>query len=262
MLCTINQTGFLFYAFRKNARPLCGREFETPSIMPCRRLHGTGGLIFHVLNRGVRRLRLFDRDSDYEAFLRVVAEGQARTAIRILAYCVMPNHFHLVAWPSEDGQLVQFMQWFQSTHGKRWHRLRGTRGTGSVYQGRFKAVPVQSDSHLLTVCRYVEQNALRAGLVGRAEDWRWSSLFQRCRNCVLVPLETWPILQPENWLDLVNQPDSAAHLDDVRRAMKRNVPFGDEFWARRTAHACGMPVGARPRGRPRRATSLDDLRFA
>jgi putative transposase len=116
----------------------------------------------------------------------------------------MPNHFHLVCAPEEDGQLSDFMRLLTLVHSKRWHAARGTTGTGPVYQGRFKAVPIKSDSQFLTVCRYVERNALTSRLVLRAEDWRWSSLADHWRKSNEVRLAAWPISKPRNWLQLVN----------------------------------------------------------
>jgi putative transposase len=124
-----------------------------------------GGLVYHVLNRANGRMALFDDDGDYAAFERVLAQACERVSMRLLAYCVMPNHWHLVVWPQRDGDLSRFMNWLTLTHTQRWHTHRQTVGTGHLYQGRFKSFVVQTDEHLLTGCRYVEGNALRAGLV-------------------------------------------------------------------------------------------------
>jgi len=140
-----------------------------------------GGYVYHVINRGVGRMELFKKDADFEAFERVLAQTQARHEMRLLSWCIMPNHWHLVVWPSEDGQLGRFMQRLTITHVRRWQEHRRRVGEGHVYQGRYKSFPVQRDEHLLTVNRYVERNALRSGLVasgGRAEDWRWGSLWR------------------------------------------------------------------------------------
>lgn len=203
------------------------------------------------MNRGVRRLRLFDTDSDYDAFLQVVEDGRGRSGVRILAYCVMPNHFHLVVWPTEDGQLPEFMRWFQGTHSKRWHRHRRSAGTGAVYQGRYRASPVQTETHLLAVCRYVERNPLRAGLVSRAEDWPWSSLVARCRNGKQLLLDSWPIPRPEDWLGHVNEVEANADLDAIRRATSRGASLGRAEWADATDVRLCLR-GGRPRGRPPR----------
>ena len=96
--------------------------------------------------------------------------------MRLLAYCVMPNHWHLVVWPHQDGALSRFMNWLTLTHTQRWHQHRHSVGEGHVYQGQFKSFPVETNEYFLVVCRYVERNAVRAGLVERAEQWRWSSV--------------------------------------------------------------------------------------
>ena len=129
-----------------------------------------GDLVYHVLNRANGRQPLFEKDGDYAAFERVLAEACQRVPMRILAYCVMPNHWHLVLWPYLDGDLSHFMGWLTLTHTQRWHAHHHTVGHGHLYQGRFKSFLVQQDAHLLAVCRYVERNALRAGLVERAEQ--------------------------------------------------------------------------------------------
>jgi REP-associated tyrosine transposase len=221
--------------------------------MPARKWTGTAGLAFHVLNRAVRRARLFASDSDYETFLKVLAHAQERSGLRLLAYCVMPNHFHLVAWPLFDGQLSPFMHWLTVTHARRWHLSRGTIGTGSVYQSRFKAFPIQTDAHLLTVCRYVEQNALRAGLVRRAQDWRWSSASDVGRNGNTICLSPWPIPRPADYVAWVNETPPTEQLGRVRWSVLRSRPFGGAAWTVRTAADLGLARSLRPVGRPRRS---------
>src|SRR6266850_1096513 len=106
--------------------------------------------------------------------------------MRVLAYCVMPNHWHLVLWPRADGDFSHYVGWLTLTHTQRWHAYQHTVGTGHLYQGRFKSFPVQTDEHVLTVCRYVERNPVRAGLVPQAEHWRWGSLWQWERRSALA----------------------------------------------------------------------------
>jgi putative transposase len=111
----------------------------------------------------------------------------------ILAYCVMPNHFHFVLGPTLSPILSTFMHKLTMTHSKRWQAFRGTTGTGPVYQGRFKALFLGDARHFATVCRYVEQNPVRAGLVSRPEDWPWSSAADDGQNCNALPLDRLPI---------------------------------------------------------------------
>ena len=149
--------------------------------MPRRPRCATGGLVYHVLNRAIGQMTLFETQGDYLSFERTIAQAHERVAMRTLAFCIMPTHWHLVLWPRADGDLSEFMRWLTVTHTQRRHAHRGTAGSGPLYQGRFKSFPIASDGHFLRVCRYVERNPLRAGLVTRAEDWRWSSLsWQAC----------------------------------------------------------------------------------
>ena len=158
-----------------------------------------GGQVYHVLNRANGRMPLFNKDGDYAGFERVLAEACQRIPLRILAYCLMPNHWHLVLWPYHDGELSRFMGWLTLTHTQRWHAHYHTVGHGHLYQGRFKSFVVQHDAHLLTVCRYVERNAVRAGLVARAEQWRWGSGWYHQAGGGTVPLSAWPIERPAGW---------------------------------------------------------------
>ena len=121
------------------------------------------GYCYHVLNRGNGRRQVFHKDADFSAFVQLFADAHLRHAMRIVAYCLMPNHFHLVLWPRHDGDVSRFMQWLLTTHVRRYHQHHRT--SGHVWQGRFKAFPIQENEHLLTVLRYVERNPLRAGIV-------------------------------------------------------------------------------------------------
>jgi putative transposase len=246
--------------------------------MPRRARQAPGGVIYHVLNRAAGRRQLFDDEGDYEAFLRTLGEALARPGlppsngpsgslpargpVRVLGFCLMSNHWHLVLWPRGDGDLSALMFWLTMTHTQRWRHFRRSVGEGPLYQGRFKCFPVQAEgpgdggAHFRTVCRYVERNPLRAGLVARAEDWRYSSLRARLDPTSaagrLIPLEPWPVDQPADWLAWVNQPQTAAEVDAVRASVRCGRPFGDESWQRRAATELGLMHTLRPPGRPRK----------
>jgi putative transposase len=213
-----------------------------------------GGLIYHALNRAVARLTLFDTDDDYETFEQVLAEAVARYDMRLLAYCIMPDHFHILLWPREDGDLSSFMRWMTMSHAQRWHAQHQTAGSGHLYQGRYRSFPVQADEHLLTICRFVEQNGLRAGLVDRAEEWRWSSLWsRRAKDAKDRPaLTRWPIDRPSNWTARVNRPFDPEEEEAVRRSIQRGQPFGAAPWQAKVAARLGLESSLRPRGRPRK----------
>ena len=133
-----------------------------------------GGYCDHLINRGNARRRVFRKDRDYEAFIKLLGDANERLPMRIIGFCLMPNHFHLVLWPHGDGDLSRWMQWLLTAQVRRHHRHY--HGSGHVWQGRFKAFPIEQDEHLATVLRYVERNPVRGNLVERAEQWRWSSL--------------------------------------------------------------------------------------
>ena len=211
--------------------------------------------IYHVLNRRAGRATLFEHEQDYGAFEKALDEAAAAVPMRVLAYCLMPNHWHLLLWPRKGRAMSAFMQRLTLTHMRRWHARHGTAGTGPVYQGRFKSFPVQDDTHLLTVARYVERNALRAKLVHKAEQWRWCSLWQRQQEQLppwLVCARDWPVDLPSNWSSFVNRPQTEAELEAVRLSVKRGVPLGSEAWQRRTATRLKLQSTLRDPWRPKR----------
>jgi putative transposase len=206
-------------------------------------------------------MQLFDDEGDYLAFVRVLGEGLTRhPQARLVSYCVMPNHWHLVFWPKRgsDRVLSDLMRWIGTTHSRRWHLHRHSVGTGPVYQGRFKSFPIQEDEHLLTVCRYVERNALRAGLVDQAELWRWGSLWLRKQTTGLTEeeqvlrglLDDGPITRPRNWVSLVNKPQTQAEVDALGLSVAKGWPYGGSAWVDRTAakHGISLRGPGRPRG--------------
>lgn len=218
--------------------------------MPRRLRFSLQGTAFHVMNRAVRRTVLFKVERDYDAFLEIVREGLSEHNIKIIAYEVMPNHWHFVITCDRIEEVSRWLHWVTATHAIRWNLARGWRGSGAVYQGRFKAVPIQRETSLVRVCRYVERNALRKGLVNAAEHWKWGSLYATCENCHPIPLSRWPILRPANWVEFVNKPESAAELDALRNTIRRNQPIGDRDWQEAIAPFIGLSM--RPAGRPKK----------
>jgi putative transposase len=210
-----------------------------------------GGMCYHVLNRGNARAEVFHKETDYRAFVEMMAEAHARVPMRLLGYSLMPNHFHLALWPHTDGDLGRWMHWLMSCHVVRYRYHYGDRGSGHVWQGRFKAFPVEDDAHLLAVLRYIERNPVRGGLVWHAERWRWSSLAVRLASRYPGLLADWPVSRPDNWLDLVNEAESEYDLTNLRRCANRGTPYGSDAWVAHTADALGLRFTLRPRGRPK-----------
>jgi len=212
------------------------------------------GIIYHVLNRANADIKIFKKDGDYEASERVLTEAVERSKMRLLSYCLMPNHWHLVLWPHLDGQLSTFTGWLTLTHTQRWHAHHHSTGRGHLYQGRFKSFPCQDDDHFYTLNRYVERNALKANLVERAEDWRWSSLYRWHSGTSLENeiLAAWPLARKKSWLKHVNDPLMASEVKAIDRSVQRGCPFGDEQWMERMVKQLGLESTVKPRGRPKK----------
>lgn len=213
-----------------------------------------GGVVFHVLNRVSGQQSIFDKAADCAAFEKTLAEAVERTGTRLLAWCLMPNHWHLLVWTRKDRELSEFARWLTVTHTQRWHAAHGSAGSGHLYQGRFKSFPVQTDQHFLAVARYVERNALRAGKVKKAQDWRWCSLWRRENGPPedRALLSDWPVTRPDDWVSYVNRPQTRAELDDLRTSVNRGRPFGSRIWQLRTAAKLGLTPSLRPPGRPKK----------
>lgn len=224
--------------------------------MPRQKRADEAGVIYHALNRGNARQTIFHKDEDYEAFVRVLAEGLEKYPVELFSFTLMPNHWHLVLRPREDGQMGRLLRWVTATHTLRYHSHYQTRGEGHLYQSRFKSFPIQDDAHFYVVCRYVERNPLRAGLVGRAEDWKHGSLFRWNQLTEPSPkvMSRWPLARLPNWNSRVNEALTARELEAVRTCVDRGRPFGDAEWTERVADRHGLWFTLRPVGRPRKKT--------
>lgn len=219
--------------------------------------HMPAGLAYHVLNRANGRSPIFAGDGNARRFVLALAQAvQRQPEVGLLAWCLMPNHWHLVLQPSADDVVQRCLHWLTVTHTQRHRAAHGSSGDGHLYQGRYRSFPVATDGHLLTVLRYVERNPVRAGLVTSCADWPWSSACRHYpRRAAYPPLTAWPIGRPDDWTVHVDRPLTAAEeaaQEAVRRASQRGTPFGPADWARRTGERLGLARTMRPRGRPPR----------
>ena len=192
------------------------------------------------------RATLFFDDADYRIFINLLAETVERFQVPLLAYCLMPNHWHLVTAPASQGELSRAMHWLTTVHVSQWCKTHPRGGPGHVYQGRFKSIAVQPGFSLCRLLRYVERNALAASLTTRAEEWRWSSAYQRRQATYGPRLEPLDFLPEEEWMMYLNDPAPDPVVTDV---IRRNLPFGDEEWLEARRARLGLPA-SRPRGRP------------
>ena len=205
------------------------------------------------MNRGNRREQVFHSAEDYDTFVRLMGKASIHTRIRVVACCVMPNHFHLVLWPHDDGDMSRWMHYLMTSHVVLYHKKYGT--SGRIWQGRYKSFPVEQDSHLLTVLRYVERNPVRANLVKCAEDWKWSSASNYVRGLQRNLLTEPPTARPDDWIEFVDQPQSSAELDALRRCSFKCAPYGSAGWVRDAAECLGLQSSLRGPGRPKKRHS-------
>ncbi len=222
--------------------------------MPRTKRADEAGGIYHALNRGNGKQTVFHKDGDFEAFERVVVEGLEKFPVDLFAYQWMNNHWHMVLSPREDGGMAAFLSWVTMTHVQRYHAHYKTTGEGHVYQGRYKSFPVQDDVHFHIVCRYVERNALTAGLVDRAELWRWGSLWNWLGGDSPIGLSPWPYARQPRWIERVNMALSEKELKAVQTSMERGSPLGTIDWVDSTVKRLGLESTMRPRGRPKKFT--------
>ncbi len=210
------------------------------------------GLVYHVLNRGNGRLRLFHNEGDYDAFEQLLGEGLEHYPVDLLTYCLMPNHWHLVVRPHTEEAMGRLMGWVGVTHVRRHQERHNRRGAGHLYQGRYKSFPVAEDEHLLMLCRYVEANPVRGKLVAHAEEWRWCGLWRRAHRGNDLVLSPWPIERPRNWKALVNAGLPQEELRVVRESVVRGRPLGPARWVLATAARLKLGFTLRGPGRPRK----------
>jgi putative transposase len=213
-----------------------------------------GGMVYHVLNRANFRSRLFRSAAHYREFLSIMEESLKFVPLRILAYCLMPNHWHLVLYPRADGDLAKFIQRLTLTHTQRYHAKTRTVGSGHVYQGRYKSLLVESDSHFLALVRYVERNAKRAGLVKKAEEWPWSSVHVRlCGKAEQKKmLSPWPTPEPPDYLRWLNRSQGREEVEKIRYAIQRSRPYGSDKWVSNAIRKFGLKSTMRNPGRPKK----------
>jgi putative transposase len=211
--------------------------------------------VYHVLNRANGKQTIFQGYSDFNMFEKILAEGLRKVPIRLTGYCLMSNHWHLLLWPYNDGDLSKFIHWISMTHSQRWHSIRNSSGTGHLYQGRFKSFPVQNESYYLTVLRYIESNPLRAGVVKSSSHWSWSSLAIRNGITKGRPsISAGPVELPDNWPGLVDILPGENDLKKIEHCICRGTPFGRDDWVSQTAKKLRIISTLKPLGRPTKYT--------
>lgn len=212
-----------------------------------------GGEIYHVINRANGRMGIFDTSEDYKLFERLMQEAKELTDMRILAYTIMPNHWHLVLHPRGDGDLGLFMHRLTNAHTRHVHVKTKTIGSGHLYQGRYKSFLVENDEYLLTLIKYVERNPVRARLVRLCENWQWGSAWRRIHGskAQIQLLDTSPTPFPHGYKRWINSSDNEDELTSIRHALNKGVPYGQKRWVNQMVTKHHLESTLRSAGRPR-----------
>lgn len=212
-----------------------------------------GGIVYHVLNRAVGRLRIFETPADYHLFISLLREAVEMTGMRLLSFSVMPNHWHLELFPEQDGDMGVFMHWLTNAHTRRVHTITGSAGTGPLYQGRYKSFMIEDDVHLLTVLKYIERNPVRAGLAKRCEEWPWGSAWIREHGSPEQTklLTDTPMSLPRDYRTWIDTPDKEDDLVLLRTSTNKGTPYGKRSWVEQMVETHDLSATVRGRGRPK-----------
>ncbi|MEA3366592.1 MAG: transposase [Planctomycetota bacterium] len=209
------------------------------------------GYPHHVTQRGNRRLPTFFSDEDYEAYLALMAEQCAACGVAIWAWCLMPNHVHLVAVPETAEALARAVGEAHRRYTRRINFREGWRGY--LWQGRFASFVMQR-RHTLAAVRYVERNPVRAGLVRRAWRWPWSSARAHVegRGDALIAPGGLLVAEVNDWRALLRTADDEATLERLRRHGRTGRPLGDRGFLRRLERRLDRVLVPGKPGRPRK----------
>jgi putative transposase len=208
---------------------------------------------YHVLNRAIMRLRIFSTGKEYEHFEKIIEEAAEKIGMKIIAYTIMPNHWHFLLYPEKDGDLGLFMHQLTNTHIRQVKSRTKTIGTGPLYQGRYKSFIIQKDEHFLTILKYIERNPVRAGLAACVEDWHWGSAWRRVYGTPKQKklLADSPVELPANYRHWVNTPESPKELEEIRTSVNKARPYGAEDWIQKTVKQFNLGATLHNPGRPR-----------
>lgn len=222
-------------------------------IMPRGPRVDVGDYVYHVINRAAGRRTIFPDSGAYRSFEDLLIEGQKTWEMPMLAYVIMPNHWHMLVYPRKDGDMGKYFHWLTTTHACRLRAFRNTIGEGPVYQGRYKSFLVDTDAYVLTALKYIECNPVRAGLVETPEEWKWGSAHRRIfgteqERALLAPP---PVPLPDSYRVWINAGESEEALRQIRGSVSKGIPFGDDVWRDRMITKFVLKHTTRPAGRPK-----------
>ncbi len=208
----------------------------------------------HITQRGNRREEVFFTDDDRHAYLAWLKDYAEKYEVHILAYCLMTNHIHLIAVPASEDGLEKVLKPLHMRYAQRVNRTRGWKG--HLWQGRYFSSALDED-YLWAAVRYVERNPVRARLVRKAENYRWSSASAHCGIKPDPVLTRKPFWQRQfesigDWAAWLAEGDEPQRLEILRRNVEKGLPCGSEKFIQKLEKLTGRALQYRPRGRPKK----------
>ncbi len=215
------------------------------------------GIPLHVIQRGNNRQKLFSQITDYQVYLDWLKEAAQSHGCAIHAYVLMTNHVHFLVTPTHEDSLPKtfqslgrrYVQYFNKTYER----------TGTLWEGRYRATLIESEAYLLTCCRYIELNPVRAGMVRHPREYRWSSYQYHAEgkaNPLLTPHSLYqrlggtPAARQQAYRALFRHHLSGETLDAIRESTNKAWVLGSEKFKDRLAKKLDRRVAPLPRGRP------------
>ena len=196
--------------------------------MPKRILRIPGRIPLHVCNRSAAQIKIFHSAADYVRFETCLKEMLEKFPLRLFAFCIMPNHWHLLIEGDSGQEVTQGLHWLGTTHAIRLRKDTGSIGRGAVYQNRFRAYPIQRNGAFYRVAHYIERNPVDASLCPQPEKWLWSSASpEKATNLTLAD---WPISKPSNWAKTIQNPLDEVVLGQIHSHEILQRPYGDPEW--------------------------------
>lgn len=214
----------------------------------------------HIVQRGHNRQAIFAEESDYESYLNTLAELKDELGVKVYSFCLMTNHVHLLLQPGEDTKaLSKLMNYLSSWHTKMHNWMEGR--TGTLWEGRFKSSPVDTDSYLMACSRYIELNPVRARMVEHPSQYRWSSYNDKIGKIRFKWLDRDPLysslgkslqIAQERYSNFVLDEIDHDEITLIRDSLNRGSPTGNDRFVDQVESIVGRRLQKRALGRPRR----------
>jgi putative transposase len=210
------------------------------------------GYPHHVIERGNNRERVFRDSKDYDKYLSFLSKYSKEKEVAVLAYCLMPNHIHLLVRPPGDEVLAKMMQGIALCYSKYFNGANGR--TGRLWECRYHSTVIDEDSYLWTVSKYIEKNPVRAGIVKRPEDYPYSSAKGHIFG-TKDPLLKEPLLDKSElseYRKFLRSEDDKKIIEEIRKQTRSGKPLGDGGFLKILSERLGCNLCFRPKGRPRK----------